>query len=227
MLSCKGVRHRPTNGISHSQHRWKQCGLRRWDCAFTSVSADRTATVEVAEEDTAYLAIFPSDGQPNGTFANQDTGPGAGEEIALDVNDAPSTTGSSEGVGADSVYIFDDVFRVENGGTQDIYLDLSPLIDVPLQNGSGDVTLEFFAKNGSGNRVVIDGSTAELTVPVGGQRPVGVRIRTDAGSTYSAVSGPIDTDQTQGETTTLVADTTIDSGTAIDPGTPGTILTPP
>ncbi|GAA0524273.1 Protein of unknown function [Halorubrum aquaticum] len=197
--------------------------------AFTSVNADRMATVAVADESDSFLAIFPSGSQPNATFATADSGDG---EIALDFNNAndtwQGTPTSSQGVGVDSTYIFDDVFRIENQGTQDVYVDITSLIDVPLQNGSGnpgDVTLEFIAKDGSGNRTVIDGTTADLTVPVGGQRPVGVRIVTDDESTYGNVNNPTDNNTTQGEMTTIVADTD-DSGTTIDPGTPNLIVNP-
>lgn len=193
--------------------------------AFTSVNADRTATVAVAQENESFLAILPSDGQPNGTFATQGAGNGA-EEIGLDFNDGNGTEPGSQGVGTDSTYNFDDVFRVENQGTQDIYVDISSLIDIPLKNGQGspgDVTVEFIAKDGSGNRQVIDGSNADLTVPVGEQRPVGVRILTDDESTYGNVNNPTDNNTTESTTTTITADTD-DSGTTIDPGTPSTII---
>lgn len=193
--------------------------------AFTSVDADRTATVAVAQENESFLAIFPSDGQPNGTFATQGAGNGA-EEIGLDFNASSGTSPGSQGVGTDSTYIFDDVFRVENRGTQDVYVDIASLIDVPLQPGSGspgDVTVKFIAKDGSGNRTVIDGSNADLTVPVGEQRPVGVRILTDEESTYGNINNPTDNNVTQSTTTEIVADTD-DSGSTIDPGTPSTII---
>jgi hypothetical protein len=193
--------------------------------AFTSVDADRTATVAVAQENESFLAIFPSDGQPNGTFATQGAGNGA-EEIGLDFNASSGTSAGSQGVGTDSTYIFDDVFRVENRGTQDVYVDIASLIDVPLQPGSGspgDVTVKFIAKDGSGNRTVIDGSNADLTVPVGEQRPVGVRILTDEESTYGNINNPTDNNVTQSTTTEIVADTD-DSGSTIDPGTPSTII---
>lgn len=193
--------------------------------AFTSVDADRTATVAVAQENESFLAIFPSDGQPNGTFATQGAGNGA-EEIGLDFNDAGGTSSGSQGVGTDSTYIFDDVFRVENQGTQDVYIDIASLTDIPLKSGGGspgDVTVEFIAKDESGNRTVIDGSNADLTVPVGEQRPVGVRIITDEESTYGNINNPTDNNVTQSTTTEIVADTD-DSGTTIDPGTPSTTI---
>lgn len=199
--------------------------------AFTSVNADRTAQVEVAEEDSAYLAIFPSNGQPNGSFATDGGTSQNAVEIGFDFNDASGTASGSQGPGVDSTYIFDDVFRVANQGTQEVYVDLMslnsvPLLDVGGDGDQGDVTLEFFAKDSSGNREVIDGSNAELTVPVGGQRPVGTRVITDPGSTYGDINSPNDNNTTQSTTTTITADTTVDSGNAIDPGTPNPIINP-
>jgi hypothetical protein len=186
--------------------------------AFTSINADRHATVAVANEDEAYLTIEPSVGEPNGSFATQNNS--NGKEIGLDFNDVAGTTAGSEGVGPDSTYEFDDVFRVRNSGAQTVYLDVDP---VTIQF-SGTADLEFVAGS---SRTTIDGSTAELTVPTGQERAVGVRIETNDGSTYDDVNSPDDADQAS-TTTTLTADDTVDSGNAIDPGSPsgGPIISP-
>lgn len=195
--------------------------------AFTSVDADRTATVGVAGDDSGFLRIFPSPDPANGSFAS--TGPAnVGNQLILDFNDEiPSTTNSNGGIGVgmDSEYVFDDVFRVENQGTQDVYLDVTRLIDVDLQDASndgtqGDVTIDFIATDSGGSRHVIDGNVAELTVPVGTVRAVGVRIRTDDESTYGNVNTATDSNQTNGTQAEITADDTIDSGNAIDPGSP-------
>lgn len=198
--------------------------------AFTSVDAKRTATVEFAPEDEAFLAIFPSTGQPNSTFANQDAS--NGQQISLDFDDADGTEPLSEGVGMNSVYAFDDVFRVANQGTQQIYLDIPRLVDVDLLDAGmdgtqGDVTLVFYARDGNGDRQAIDGSNAELAIPTGEQRSVGVWILTDDESSYGNINSPLDSNQTSGTTATINADTTVDSGNAIDPGTPSPVVSPP
>jgi hypothetical protein len=77
--------------------------------AFTSVSADRSVSVEVADDADALLAMTPSNG-PNGEYAAADGG-----TIALDFTD---TDAGGTGVGTDSTYHFDDVFRITNQGTQ-------------------------------------------------------------------------------------------------------------
>jgi hypothetical protein len=195
--------------------------------AFTSVDADRTATVGVAGDNSGFLRLFPSPDPVNGSFAS--TGPDTtGNQLALDFDDEIHQTTNPHGgigVGMDSLYVFDDVFRVENQGAQEVYVDITPLVDVDLQDAGndgtqGDVTIEFIATDSGGSRHVIDGTAAELTVPVGTIRAVGVRIRTDDESTYGNVNTVTDSNQTNGTQAEITADDTIDSGNAIDPGTP-------
>jgi hypothetical protein len=81
--------------------------------AFTSVSADRSVSVEVADDADALLTMEPSSG-PNGEYATADGG-----TIALEFAD---TDAGGSGVGTDSVYQFDDVFRITNRGTQPVYV---------------------------------------------------------------------------------------------------------
>ena len=82
--------------------------------AFSRTAASRDLTVAVAEDDTALLRLEPS-GSPNGEFARQlNSG-----TLALDFTGSEQ---GGQGVGTDSVYRFDDVFRVTNQGTQPVYV---------------------------------------------------------------------------------------------------------
>jgi hypothetical protein len=81
--------------------------------AFTSVEADRSVSVQVADDADAFLAMEPSSG-PNGEYAAADGG-----TIALDFTD---TDAGGTGLGTDSVYQLDDVFRITNQGTQPVYV---------------------------------------------------------------------------------------------------------
>lgn len=80
--------------------------------AFTSITADRTATIEVASEDEALLAMFPSEG-PNAEYATQDED--NRNEIGLSFDDE-----QNGGLGQNSTYAFGNVFIVENRGTQTV-----------------------------------------------------------------------------------------------------------
>jgi hypothetical protein len=82
--------------------------------AFSRTAASRDLTVAVAEDDTALLRLEAS-GSPNGEFARQlDSG-----TLALDFTESDQ---GGQGVGTDSVYEFDDVFRVTNQGTQPVFV---------------------------------------------------------------------------------------------------------
>lgn len=144
--------------------------------AFTSVSADRSVTVEVADDDAALLGLEPSPG-PNGAYASQ-----SGGTLALDFSD---TDAGGSGVGTDSVYQFDDVFRVTNRGTQPVYvwvtLDFSS-----VGFGPGDV---YFYPDRDEDEKLRDGSDEVLGLGVGQSASVGVYVDSAAvtsGGTLSA-----------------------------------------
>ena len=173
--------------------------------AFTSVDADRQANVEVSDDVNGFLQIYPSNrsplDQPNGTFANNNGTPGS--QLSLDINDAAGTDPGSTGIGTDSRYVFDDVFRVRNEGTQDVFVQIdsiSTTTDPPSGASGGSIEVDFFASAGADTNStgpsfssvdVIDG-TNEMLVPVGNVRAVGMRIETVDGSNYDGVSAPND-----------------------------------
>jgi hypothetical protein len=74
--------------------------------AFTSVSADRQVSVQVAGDDAALLALEPCD-DPNGDYASIDDG-----QFTLDI---PNLNGTA-------FTRIDNVFRVTNQGTQPVVL---------------------------------------------------------------------------------------------------------
>ncbi|WP_136718161.1 right-handed parallel beta-helix repeat-containing protein [Halorientalis salina] len=84
--------------------------------AFTSVSAERSVSVSVADDDAAFLKLTPSDG-PNGAYATTTNG-----QLELDFT---GTDAGGGGLGTDSTYRFDDVFEVTNQGTQPVGVWLS------------------------------------------------------------------------------------------------------
>jgi hypothetical protein len=199
--------------------------------AFTSVNADRHATVQVSSDTAGYLQIYPSDegtlGEPNGTFATQT---GAGNELGIDINDAAGSAPGSLGAGVDSRYVFDDVFRVRNEGTQDVFVQIDSVVTNTVNTGSGgEIRLDFIA---GGNQPsfsgadVIDGSANEMSVPVGNVRAVGIRLETVDGSQYGDVTGPNDSNNIDSTTSTELRADADDDGsvTNVDPGQPSDIL---
>jgi len=190
--------------------------------AFTSVNADRDASVSVANDSQAFLTIFPNNQIDNGAFAVENS---LGR-IEFDFNnEIPSQ--DSTGVGQNSVYEFDAVFGVENGGSQDVFVDITPnplTIDGYPGSGNGEAVLDFYINDG-GNRVNIDGSSAELLLPVGTRRAVGVRITTSEADEFDQVDFP-DTNESAGKDATIHADTTEDSSNGIDPGSSAELTKP-
>jgi hypothetical protein len=83
--------------------------------AFTSVQADRSVDVTVAGDANAFLALEPSP-SANGNYATTNDGTLA---IQLDGSD---DTPAGDGVNDNAVTKIKDVFRMQNQGTQPIYV---------------------------------------------------------------------------------------------------------
>jgi hypothetical protein len=81
--------------------------------AFTSVSADRSVSVQVASDANAFLTLRPADG-PNGEYAVLNNG-----QLELQLNRNNSDV-SGNGVLSDALTQILDVFVIENQGTQEV-----------------------------------------------------------------------------------------------------------
>ena len=85
--------------------------------AFTSVSAERSVSMELTNDNTAFLRMkaIPNS---NGRSISD------GENVALSIPGSPVFGGGSnaEGVGLDSVYEFENLVRIWNQGTQPVRL---------------------------------------------------------------------------------------------------------
>jgi len=90
--------------------------------AFTSVQADRTVSVSVADDSDALLA-FDASGSTNRAYANT-----SGQAISIDISDSNDSGFAGEdpsGVNADALTQILDIFEVRNQGTQAavVYVD--------------------------------------------------------------------------------------------------------
>jgi len=97
--------------------------------AFTSVEADRTVNVAVADDANAYLGLDDIDSSPNSQYINTDN-----EQIVLNLD---STDNGGRGFNADAETRIDDLIRVSNQGTQTIN------VWVTLDDGNGSDTDTF------------------------------------------------------------------------------------
>ena len=150
--------------------------------AFTSVEANRSVDVSVADEDQAYLAISPAS-SANSNFAFQDTSSGGKNQLSLDFNAVNGVTG--QGVGNSSDYSFDDVFVVENQGTQDVDIYIEQLsagdfVDGPgTQNPpGGTLDVKFYPGSSSGSPLTASDAASpnSVTVGIGNSQLIGVNI---------------------------------------------------
>lgn len=151
--------------------------------AFTSVDADRTVSVTIAEENEAYLGLAPSGGS-NGTFAQQ-TGAASGE-LYLDFNGAgPVVEGT--GAGPDSVYEFDNVFTVDNQGTQTTYVNIDKIEYDSSGDGSDDLSIEFYV--GDDPSTPLQDNDLELATGDSGEIGVRIDLSDDSAATGGSLSG--------------------------------------
>lgn len=95
--------------------------------AFSSVSAERNFDVAVSGDANAYLGLQPHPG-PNGAYADTT----AQDTLAIDFTSSNSDVGGDiaggEGINPNAVSQFFNVFRITNQGTQDVTLNVQPLL---------------------------------------------------------------------------------------------------
>jgi hypothetical protein len=135
--------------------------------AFTTVSADRTVTVDTAGDANALLGL-EANSSGNGAYANTE-----GNQIVIDfsANNLPTNGGNSaDGVNVDAETEADDVFNVTNNGAQDIYFYVET-----SGSSSVDVTLYDGADPSSGN---LTGTSNYIQINSGNQDSIGVSINT-------------------------------------------------
>ncbi|WP_330630945.1 hypothetical protein [Halocatena halophila] len=123
--------------------------------AFDSMTASRTATVNVAGDASGYLGLQPAPG-PNGKYATDKNG-----KLRVAVDETADAAGA--GVNAHSTARLANVFTVTNQGTAPVALWFSETDDaVTLERGTTKKPIE-----GSGNAVALDpGSTVSVTLAI-------------------------------------------------------------
>ncbi|MFB6212152.1 MAG: DUF1102 domain-containing protein [Halobacteriales archaeon] len=147
--------------------------------AFTTVSADRTATVNVAGDQNALLQVEPYNG-PNGIGEGNTVGADLGSSdgyadiqdgtLLIDLNGFSDGTPKSSGVNLEAVTTVDGVFNVTNQGTQDVTVYINTTGDNPD-------TVTFFAGAVADNDP-IDTELRAVSVPVGETITVSMQIDT-------------------------------------------------
>lgn len=158
--------------------------------AFTSVEANRSVNVSVANEDQAYLALSPTTSE-NATFVSQDNS--ANNELSIDINDAAGTEDDGEGVGLNSVYEFDSVFQIQNQGTQEVEVSIDTLSDGDFDPSASGLTVKFYDGTDASTSLDPDNGSS-VTLSTGTTAEIGLKVETgepdiedfDADATVSA-----------------------------------------
>lgn len=89
--------------------------------AFSSVTASRDVDVAVADDASAYLRLEGAGGA-NSEYV---TGDGNGGTLTIDLSSNNPTDAGGEGVNPDAITEIDDLFVIENQGTQEVDVDFS------------------------------------------------------------------------------------------------------
>ena len=97
--------------------------------AFTSVAAERNATIDVAGDDSALLALTPSNG-PNGAYFTDSDSNGA-YELAV--------TRAGAGLNVDATIVIDDIFTITNNGTRAVTVTIQKTGDKAARADFGNI----------------------------------------------------------------------------------------
>jgi hypothetical protein len=88
--------------------------------AFTSVSADRSVSVNIADDSSAYLTMTQAGTGPNSQYAEV-TGTG---QITIDLDN--SDDGGGAGLNKNAETDIFDIFKIRNEGTQPVFVYVDP-----------------------------------------------------------------------------------------------------
>lgn len=177
--------------------------------AFTTAEAERTLNIEVADEDSAILALSRIEENDSGEFVQP---LGSQNEISFDFNNTQGTEFDGRGPGTASTYRFDRLFAVENQGAQPVYFE-SEFAD----RDSRDQDLEnigMYVEETDDDGSLLDGENAVLELAVGDVAQLGFKIDTsgvdveleDQGYQFNLMSTVTTTDEEPDDVTILDTD---------------------
>ncbi|WP_082238260.1 DUF1102 domain-containing protein [Halorubrum tebenquichense] len=142
--------------------------------AFTSVTATRDIDVEVADDASAYLRLEGTGGA-NSDYVTDD-GNGGTLAISLASGNSSEVSGGGDGVNPDAVTQIDDLFTIENQGTQEVNVSISKTGD-----NSGLVSFYPEGEAYDGNSL----SGTDLTLSAGTGSDIWVEVDTEGASNLS------------------------------------------
>jgi len=138
--------------------------------AFTSVTATRNVDVEVAGDASAYLRLEGT-GDSNSEYV---TSSGSGNALSIDLDSSNATAEEGNGVNPDAVTQLDDVFTIENQGTQEVNVGLSS------KSGDHSGLVKFYTDSNAYSGDAL-GST-DVTLSAGDPATISIEIDTEGHS---------------------------------------------
>jgi hypothetical protein len=103
--------------------------------AFTSVEANRDVSVQVADDASAFLRMAAA-GEGNNEYITTNSG-----ELGIDLTSNNPTTAGGKGVNANATTVIADLFEIQNQGTQEIDVEVTPLSFVETSSGDTLIVL--------------------------------------------------------------------------------------
>lgn len=137
--------------------------------AFTSVQADRDVTVSVADDANAYLAVDDT-GNANSSYVTEDSG-----EFGLDLTGSNGTNAGGTGVNSNAVTVFENLFEVQNQGTQEVEVEVDPLTFVETSGGD-TLTVMVVPESGFPTVDISTGDTETYSLVVDDSSPGGSQL---------------------------------------------------
>lgn len=101
--------------------------------AFTSASANRDLKVNVVDDENAYLSIKGVD--PNSPYIDT-----SGGEFSVNMTNSNNNVGGT-GVNPNAITVFEDLFQIQNQGTQEVDVSVTPLTYLDSAGGNSDLLL--------------------------------------------------------------------------------------
>jgi len=151
--------------------------------AFSQVEAQRSVTIQIAEDPNAYLGLdkcqIGGGETPNSSYAHlDDLG-----HLKVFMDDENPTIGDSplgDGVNSDSSTWFDNVFQICNQGKEDVCVWIEDSEDWPVvpegETDAGERRVEFYLGDSRGSSLI--GEDNSILLPLGECICVGIRTRT-------------------------------------------------
>jgi len=136
--------------------------------AFSTVSAERTVSVNVADDASAFLAMEPNQSSPNGAGGYADTTNGG--EIELNFENV-----NAAGVNLDARTVLDDVLNVTNQGTQEVSLWIT-------KSGGNTTAVTFYSGTVGGGTEIPTSQSSSVTLGTGETSRISIEIDTRGSS---------------------------------------------